>query len=567
MSDKFQISHDYLIKLAGKAAFQRGIDYYKSGNVLSIKQKANRISADVDGTEIYRVTLKWTSTQLDGACDCPASEGFDFCKHCVAVALSLQADHAQQDKLLQGGDENRIKAYLLKQNKEKLADWLLELIESEKPLLQEWSLRADNALGLLDAKAIRKRITAAIPYNRNLYRYSQVRNYFAPIETFVDQLQEMIENLPADDALKLIDYALQRVDRALEAIDDSGGFRFYSVEELQLMHINTCARLDWKTKKLTNYLLELTFGNYEDLYPAIPSSYLEILGQEGDKLFYDNLQQRWDNLPALKQDADFDSKYPYLKLQYMLEDQAKDAGDEKAIIALREKTATNLHDYQDLAERYLAIEDYKTTEKWLDKCRKHSNGIYQARIETIQIKLFAAQALWADALELQWIIYSHSYQMGDFKTLLKLAKKTGDKTDWLKKAEQVLKQQLLEKSEQRWSHVWADRLVELYLPNKLFDKALAVAKKEKISPELLLEIAWKAKDKPDIAFPLFRRVIEFSVNKGNNDAYHYAIDILKQMAEKLKEHEQHLYELLTHLRKTFRAKRNFIKWLNEAFEQ
>ncbi len=90
MSDKFLISHDHLIKLAGKAAFNRGMNYFKAGNVLSIKQKANRISADVDGTEIYRVTLRWTHNQFDGACDCPASEGFDFCKHCVAVALILQ---------------------------------------------------------------------------------------------------------------------------------------------------------------------------------------------------------------------------------------------------------------------------------------------------------------------------------------------------------------------------------------------------------------------------------------------------------------------------------------------
>ncbi len=155
MTDKFLISHDHLVKLAGKAAFNRGMNYFKAGNVLSIKQKANRISADVDGTEIYRVNLKWTHNLLDGACDCPASEGFDFCKHCVAVALTLQQTQTEQEKSIQGGAENRIKAYLFKQDREKLADWLLELIESESTLLQEWSMRADNDLGLLDTKAIK----------------------------------------------------------------------------------------------------------------------------------------------------------------------------------------------------------------------------------------------------------------------------------------------------------------------------------------------------------------------------------------------------------------------------
>lgn len=73
----------------------------------------------------------------------------------MAVALTLQQTQTEQEKLIQGGAENRIKAYLFKQDREKLADWLLELIESESTLLQEWSMRADNDLGLLDTKAIK----------------------------------------------------------------------------------------------------------------------------------------------------------------------------------------------------------------------------------------------------------------------------------------------------------------------------------------------------------------------------------------------------------------------------
>jgi len=84
---------------------------------------------------------------------------------------------------------------------------LLEFIESERSLLQQWSMRADSELGILDAKALKKRITAAIPYNRNLYRYNQVRSYFSQVETVMDHLCEMAEELPAEDTLKLVDYA------------------------------------------------------------------------------------------------------------------------------------------------------------------------------------------------------------------------------------------------------------------------------------------------------------------------------------------------------------------------
>ncbi|MCG6938974.1 MAG: SWIM zinc finger family protein, partial [Gammaproteobacteria bacterium] len=117
MSDKLPVSNEHLIRLAGKPAFNRGVDYFKSGNVLKLKQKGNVVTAEVAGTEVYRVKLKWTSSQLDGACNCPASDGFDFCKHCVAVALVLQQTQAEQDQLIKGGAEDRIRAYLLKQDK------------------------------------------------------------------------------------------------------------------------------------------------------------------------------------------------------------------------------------------------------------------------------------------------------------------------------------------------------------------------------------------------------------------------------------------------------------------
>ena len=569
MSDKFLISNEHLIRLAGKPAFNRGMGYFRGGHVLRLQQKGNRITAEVEGSEIYQVTLKWTSSQLDGACDCPASEGFDFCKHCVAVALTLQETQLEQDKLVQGGTGNRIKAYLLKQDREKLADWLLELIESESVLLQEWSMRADNDLGLLDTKTIKKRITAAIPYNRDLYRYNQVRNYFVPVEIMADQLEEMAEQLPADEILKLVDYALQRIERALETIDDSGGFREVAMDVLQITHISACNRLDWAKKKISNYLLDLAFGEHQDLYPAIPSDYTEALGENGIKLFYEEIEARWQKLPTLEEGTAYSETAPYLQLQYMLEEQASLADDDNAIILLRQKTATHLHDYQDLAERCLNIADYKATEKWLTKCRKINKHEYHSGTERIQIKLLITQELWTDALEQQWIYYTHSFQLNDYLAILKISEKAGDRSDWRKKAEQLLKQKAQANPGKPWSHLWPDKLLEFYLYHEAYEKALAVAEKEQIDLNLLLKLAWRISNQPEKAFPLFQRVLESQIGLTNNNAYHQAIGILKEMADKFKtkQQKQHMSELLTQLRQKFRAKRNFIKWLNEAFDQ
>jgi uncharacterized Zn finger protein len=566
MTDKLPISNELLIRLAGKPVFNRGMDYFKGGRVLGLRQNRNKITAEVEGTETYRVTLKWTSKQLDGACDCPASEGFDFCKHCVAVALTLRETQAEQDQLMKGGPENRIKAYLLKQDKDKLANWLLELIESDRALSQQWSLRADRALGVLDAKALKKNITAAIPYNRNLYRYNQVRSYFAQVETMLEQLCDLTDELPAANTLKLVDYALQRIWRALDTIDDSGGFRYGSVELLQTTHIQACQRLDWPKQKLADYLLEIAFDDASDLYPEIPLSYTDALGDSGLALFYDAVQAKWDALPALKQGADFDQKWPYFRLEHMLEQRARLDNDISTLVKLKQKTATNLRDYQELAELCLQAGDFEAVEAWLAKCRLIRETDYQQRTDRIQVSLFKAKAMWPDALDRQWRIYAKDFNLDDYLVLLEIAQSAGDERDWRETAIQRLKQQARTKKSSLYA-TWNNKLLEFYLHDGAIDEALAIATNEKVSAELALELAWKLSNEPDKAFPLFQRVVEHSIRQTKNTAYRDAVKLLQEMAGVMKsrQQQQQLQQLLAYLRQEYRAKRNFIKFLNEAF--
>ena len=95
-----------------------------------------------------------------------------------------------------------------------------------------------------------------------------------------------------------------------------------------------------------------------------------------------------------------------------------------------------------------------------------------------------------------------------------------------------------------------------------------MANEEKIDSNLLLELAWKLSDEPDKAFPLFQRVIEDNIRRTNNTAYGDAIKLLQDMAGIMKtgQQKQQMQGLLEHLRHEYRAKRNFIKWLNEAFK-
>ena len=169
---------------------------------------------------------------------------------------------------------------------------------------------------------------------------------------------------------------------------------------------------------------------------------------------------------------------------------------------------------------------------------------------------------------MQWALYSKSLQLKDYLAVLQLSEKADDSHDWQNKAIQLLNKQLQKKSRARWDTSITDKLLELYLHHKAFEEALTLVTKEHATPTLLLQLAWNISDQPEKAFQLFQRVIESKINRANNDAYHQAITILQEMADKLKTSQQKkmIIELLDHLRQNFRAKRNFIKWLNEAFE-
>jgi uncharacterized Zn finger protein len=75
--------------LAGPRSYERGLGYLDA--VGQLRAENGRITATVRGTERYRVVLHATG-RLSAACNCPYGEDGFFCKHCVAVALTVLRD-------------------------------------------------------------------------------------------------------------------------------------------------------------------------------------------------------------------------------------------------------------------------------------------------------------------------------------------------------------------------------------------------------------------------------------------------------------------------------------------
>ena len=74
-----------------KGARERGLRYFETGQVKKVEPYKRGVGfrADVAGTDLYRVKLRFSAGEWDGECSCPVT--FD-CKHCCAAALEIIAE-------------------------------------------------------------------------------------------------------------------------------------------------------------------------------------------------------------------------------------------------------------------------------------------------------------------------------------------------------------------------------------------------------------------------------------------------------------------------------------------
>ena len=565
-----EVTNNLLKKLAGEAAYVRGLAYFEEGAVLDLKRSGQKILATVQGNEIYQVTLIHTNRTFEGSCDCPASDNFDFCKHCVAAGLHYvqAATQLEQDK--SGPPVQRLSAYLMTLKKDQLVIELCELIQADNITLDQWSLRADAALGVLDHKTIRKRITAAIPYNRQLYRYQQVRAYFARVEILVDQLSELLKEFTAEQALKLVEYALTRISKALETVDDSGGFRLDSMECLHEIHIDSFARLGWPAPQLAEKLVEYYFSDQVDMYPGIPSSYQDIIGKEGLDHFQAALEERWEKLPSLQDDSDWDEGSRYLRIARPLIEEAEAVGDIHRAIELKAKMANNFHDYLRLSEYCLDQQKIEEAVQWLAKAQSvHQPSYHREGPNLLQIKVWIAQGKPEKAYDLQWQVFHKDPSIHSYELLQQIAEQQKARSavsNCEKLAIEYLRRQIESTNREFRKQAYINSLVEILLAEQHPEEALAIAEEHRVEPSLLLRIGEANQNVPERALPMYIRYATNEVKRANNQAYQEAVDALKLAQSKLgKEVQVRLRQEVVKLWAAHRAKRNLVRLLKEAF--
>ncbi|WP_152417988.1 SWIM zinc finger family protein [Haloferax elongans] len=115
------------------AVFGRGKNYYKKGQIHDCARVGDTVTATVQGSKLYDLTLSLSAPDFDPSCSCPY-DGPGTCKHVVAVLLLL-ADEIPSDR------GSKIGAVLIDIDEDNLHSFLRDELSRDSGMLDRFLAR------------------------------------------------------------------------------------------------------------------------------------------------------------------------------------------------------------------------------------------------------------------------------------------------------------------------------------------------------------------------------------------------------------------------------------------
>lgn len=554
------ISDEDLLDLAGAGPFDRGYDYYRDGRVIDIETRGNTTTALVGGTQVYRVELHHDRSELDGGCDCPASEGLVFCKHCVATALELR-DRLAETGLSAAADDDGLESYLGKQDAKVLASYLVQVIHKAPSLHDRLRQQAGIVADPVDPKQLKQSITRVTPL-QEIVEPGKARAYFRRLETTLQNILRIAEGLPPDELLEAAVHGIDRLNKALERIDDSAGYRESAQSTLRDLHIWSLQRIGWSPERRAQHLLAIALKDPWDQFIGVPNDYAEVLGASGLTAFYAAVERRLDAMPSLPNGANHEDKYPYFRLANYLMARASEREDYDEMIRLEILMATTEIGYERIARLYLKKGDANEAARWLSKADALDKHERSSR-KLLWSSVHAERGDWAAAVEANESAFRRDVSYENYQQLVELAGRAGDAR---KVRDSVVA--FLQSPVQR--SFWRDErhaltLAQIFRAEQDWLALKAIAVERMQDPDRLLQVArWLSKPELALAQPVFEKAVDAFILRKTNFSYQVAVRTLMEARPAFQAVSATAFDdYLARLMETHKRKRNFMALLTQ----
>lgn len=267
---------------AGDKVFARGEEYHRDGKVDLLSVERDRVLARVLGSEDYRTVLRGRGKKIGGECSCPAFRDWGFCKRMVATGLA--ANEVADD----GRDEgpsvlDRIRAHLKQKGVDALVELVVELVERDTALFRKLDIAA-TASSTGDVKRLEKQLRRAVDgatRTGGFVDYDEADDWADNVGAALGAIAQLVEGPHATLAIKLALHAIDRIEDAMEEIDDSDGHGRALLEQAGDIHLAACLAAKPDPVALARELFPRQLhGQYDTFHRAVVR-YDEALGEAG----------------------------------------------------------------------------------------------------------------------------------------------------------------------------------------------------------------------------------------------------------------------------------------------
>lgn len=575
MLDKL-ITRSVLENLAGTAAFQRGEAYFASGSVEHLSDTDNKITAQVQGADSYRVELWGDQDGLRYNCTCPrAAEGY-FCKHCVAAGLAWLSEQIKPKGAVSGKTQRpdprrTIRDYLGTQTPEILIQLLMDTAERDDRLYQSLLFKAERAAGGSNVvKVLRKAIDKATRI-RGFIDWRESSDFAAKLDQIVDSLMELLTPESAAILIDLAEFAIERLDKALEQVDDSNGEVGVVMETLGDLHIKACELVKPEPDELAERLFYLETTSRFDLCSFSAFTYRDALGEAGLQRYRELAEAEWAKIAPRNSKDTYDG-HRYL-ITSIMESLARASGDVEELVNIKSRDLSMPYHYLTIAGLWAqAGEDDKALD-WAERGLNAFPDKTDNRLRDFLVAAYLKRRRNDEALQLTWVQFEERATLELYQKLYNVAEQLGV---WPEQRERALAR--LDKviadaaaATNRWhpkpSIPDYSVRVAIALWEDDLDAAWISTQTGACNRNLLITLAGKLEpERPHDALILYKRIIPAVVEETNNTAYAEAVKLIRKVGNIMNSLNRHREygDFLAELRFRFKPKRNFIKLLNEV---
>ncbi len=528
------LSYDLIQSLASKKVFQRGEDYFYSGNVSNLTFDGNKYTAKVSGTQDYRVTVWQENNQWLANCNCPY-DWEDYCKHSVAVMLAILASQGKLKK--EGFSKNisssktpikkvkPIKEIIKKLNQRNLQKVVLDLLKIHPEIedhLRILTTTRKDSLAKRSVTDYKKIIKLTIP---SFVDYYHTQEALIGTQEAEKLALSFIQKKDYSEAIKIYQAVFEVLIKALQHTDDSDGF---FGDEIR-----------FSFEKWTNCVLKLK--NFEERKPyfdyifkkfdnddwegfSFAGELLEIVvdktsNSQDYQYLLEKVERQEKDLPSKKDQEDYHFSFQksfFVNLQLDLLDKLK---KQKDFFNLAQQ---NLSDGQVLIKFLKKFIKLKKDKQALQTAEKYFHKIlpgYKEEVAQILLLLYQKFKDQDKEKEILFWLFFNNQNFDYYHALKKLCQKDKDWSNWKEKILKTLKAK---------GH--PHTLIEVYFREKMIDEILTLAKHSDGEHVLESIAQGLAKSHPKDSFWIYQKLVSnFLIGYVGRSYYQSTCRWLRQM--------------------------------------